>query len=103
MPALKYAVGALRNCTPKPLADRPAETTIVMESIAGTQLRATFDRRELLIGCDAEYSRLIGLPTLKRLVAWLAWHEEWRVLPALLLVLVLSACESLPRLWPDVG
>lgn len=58
---------------------------------------------EWLIRCCPDYSRLIGRRSLNALAQWLADRPEWRVLPALLLPLLLSACESLPRLWPDVG
>lgn len=92
MPALKYAVGALRNCTPKPLSERPAERTLTLARGDDLRITATFSAREWLIRCCPDYSRLIGCRSLGRLAQWIADRPNWRVLPALVLVLLVSAC-----------
>jgi hypothetical protein len=101
MPALKYATGALRRCTPKPLAERPEEVTVALRR-GETEVTATFNRRDWLIACCGDYSRLIGCRSLNHLAKWIADRPEWRAIPALLLPLFLAGCPAV-RLWPDVG
>lgn len=82
MPALKYAQGALRNCTPTPLADRPAERTVTLARGDDLRVTATFSARGWLIRCCPDYSRLIGQRSLNALARWLADRPDWHAEPA---------------------